>query len=95
MRWRTYNRYEEQYDRYEEILDSGLQALAAKYDNIEYLPFVSYGVVSATIAKFEHHIVMANDRAETKPARKRVIILTEGQQSIACIEIGIGIRRWT
>jgi hypothetical protein len=31
MRWQTYNRYEEQFDRYEEILDGGLQALAAKF----------------------------------------------------------------
>jgi hypothetical protein len=31
MRWRTYNRYEEQYDRYEEVLNSGTLALAAKF----------------------------------------------------------------
>jgi len=31
MRWRTYNRYEEQYDRYEEVLDGGILALAAKF----------------------------------------------------------------
>jgi hypothetical protein len=31
MRWRTYNRYEEQYDRYEEILDGGILTLAAKF----------------------------------------------------------------
>ena len=31
MRWQTYNRYERQYDRYDEILDSGLFKLAAKF----------------------------------------------------------------
>jgi hypothetical protein len=31
MRWQTYNRYERQYDRYDEILDSGLLELAAKF----------------------------------------------------------------
>ena len=31
MRWRTYNRYEKQHDRYEEVLDSGIRALAAKF----------------------------------------------------------------
>ena len=30
MRWATYNRYEVRYDRYEEILDLGCAALAAK-----------------------------------------------------------------
>jgi hypothetical protein len=30
MRWHTYNRYVERYDRYEDILDSGIVALAAK-----------------------------------------------------------------
>src|SRR6476619_7329270 len=31
MRWQTYNRYERQYDRYDETLDSGLLELAAKF----------------------------------------------------------------
>ena len=31
MRWQTYNNYERQYDRYDEILDSGLFELAAKF----------------------------------------------------------------
>ena len=31
MRWRTYNRCDEQYDRYEEILDSGTLALATRF----------------------------------------------------------------
>jgi len=31
MRWQTYNRYERQYDRYDEILNSGLFELAAKF----------------------------------------------------------------
>jgi len=31
MRWRTYNRIEEQFDRYEAILDEGSLALAARY----------------------------------------------------------------
>jgi hypothetical protein len=30
MRWATHNRYEQRYDRYEEILDHGSAALAAK-----------------------------------------------------------------
>ena len=30
MQWATYNRWEEQYDRYEAILDYGCAALAAK-----------------------------------------------------------------
>jgi hypothetical protein len=30
MRWRTYNRYVKRYDGYEDILDSGIVALAAK-----------------------------------------------------------------
>jgi hypothetical protein len=30
MRWATYNRYVEKYDRYEDILDYGCAALAAK-----------------------------------------------------------------
>jgi len=31
MRWRTYNRYEKQHERYEEVLNSGTLALAAKF----------------------------------------------------------------
>jgi hypothetical protein len=31
MRWRTYNRYEERYDRYEGILEDGIAALMAKF----------------------------------------------------------------
>jgi hypothetical protein len=31
MRWATYNRYSEQYDRYEHVLDRGCMALAAKF----------------------------------------------------------------
>ena len=31
MRWSTYNRYSERYDRYEDILDYGCVALAAKF----------------------------------------------------------------
>jgi hypothetical protein len=30
MRWKTYNRYEEKFDNYEEILDSGIESLLAK-----------------------------------------------------------------
>ena len=30
MRWKTYNRYEQKFDRYEEILDQGCLAAAAK-----------------------------------------------------------------
>ena len=30
MRWRTYNRHVERYDAYEDILDRGICALAAK-----------------------------------------------------------------
>jgi hypothetical protein len=30
MRWHTYNRYVERYDCYEDILDFGIAALAAK-----------------------------------------------------------------
>jgi hypothetical protein len=30
MRWHTYNRYEERFDRYESILDGGIAALMAK-----------------------------------------------------------------
>jgi hypothetical protein len=30
MRWKTYNRYEQQFDRYEEILDYGCAELATK-----------------------------------------------------------------
>jgi hypothetical protein len=29
MRWKTYNRHEQRYDRYEEVLDRGLAALVA------------------------------------------------------------------
>ena len=31
MRWRTYNRYEEKFDRYEAILDEGTLELLAKF----------------------------------------------------------------
>jgi hypothetical protein len=31
MRWATYNRYSDQHDRYEDALDRGLIALAAKF----------------------------------------------------------------
>jgi hypothetical protein len=31
MRWRTYKRYVERYDRYEEILDYGIAELMAKF----------------------------------------------------------------
>jgi hypothetical protein len=31
MRWRTYNRYEKRFDRYDEILDSGICELTAKF----------------------------------------------------------------
>ena len=34
MRWKTYNRYVERYDRYEAILDYGCAALAAKLTGI-------------------------------------------------------------
>ena len=30
MRWKTYNRYEQKFDHYEEILNSGIEILAAK-----------------------------------------------------------------
>ena len=30
MRWKTYHRYEEKFDRYEDILDSGIESLVAK-----------------------------------------------------------------
>jgi len=30
MRWKTYNRYEREFDRYEEILDQGCLAAAVK-----------------------------------------------------------------
>jgi hypothetical protein len=30
MRWKTYNRLEQKFDRYEEILDSGIESLVAK-----------------------------------------------------------------
>jgi len=31
MRWATYNRYEQRFDQYEDVLDHGLVALAAKF----------------------------------------------------------------
>ena len=31
MRWRTYNRYVDRFDRYEEILESGVAELIAKF----------------------------------------------------------------
>ena len=31
MRWGTYNRYSDRYDRYEDVLDHGLIALSAKF----------------------------------------------------------------
>jgi hypothetical protein len=31
MRWATYNRYADRHDRYEDVLDHGLIALAAKF----------------------------------------------------------------
>jgi len=31
MRWRTYNRYVERFDRYEEILECGVAELMAKF----------------------------------------------------------------
>jgi hypothetical protein len=31
MRWRTYNRYVERFDRYEEILERGVAELMAKF----------------------------------------------------------------
>jgi hypothetical protein len=31
MRWATYNRYSDEHDRYEDVLDHGLVALAAKF----------------------------------------------------------------
>ena len=31
MRWRTYNRYEERFDRYEAILEDGILELMAKF----------------------------------------------------------------
>ena len=31
MRWATYNRYSDRHDRYEDVLDHGLIALAAKF----------------------------------------------------------------
>jgi hypothetical protein len=35
MRWETYNRYEERFDRYEEILDYGCAALLAKLSGLD------------------------------------------------------------
>jgi hypothetical protein len=37
MRWATYNRYEERYDRYEEFLDNSLAVFAAKLGNKFFL----------------------------------------------------------
>jgi hypothetical protein len=37
MRWATYNRYEERYDRYEEFLDNSLAVFAATLGNKFFL----------------------------------------------------------
>ena len=34
MRWKTYNRLEQKFDRYEDILDSGVESLVAKLDGL-------------------------------------------------------------
>jgi hypothetical protein len=34
MRWRTYNRLEQKFDRYEDILDSGIESLVAKFGGL-------------------------------------------------------------
>jgi hypothetical protein len=36
MRWRTYNRYVERFDRYEDILTDGIEGLAAKLLDEKY-----------------------------------------------------------
>jgi len=35
MRWKTYNRYEERFDRYEAQLDAGLEKLVARLKLLE------------------------------------------------------------